>query len=147
MSEELTAAAKGCVVQATGQAPGYYRLQGLSRPSEGPLFIQSVSTERKDIAAAISCFDNRHKFYVFGKGFGDIAVNIEAFLGKDAKGDAESVVNSFFDSNRSSSKTSPVTVTSRGGGSYSFFLTGCRVTGTNPDTHMITFQLLGKLVE
>jgi len=144
---ELTAAAKGCVIQATGQSPGYYRLQGILSTSTSPIFIQSVTTDRKDIAAAISCFGDRHKFYVFGKGFGDIAINLEAFLGADAKGAAETFVNKFFDTNRSSASTKPIIITSRGGGSYSFFLTGCRVTGTNPNNHMMTFQLLGKLVE
>jgi len=142
---ELTAAAKGCVVQATNGNPGYYRLHGLR--TTGPIFIQQVSINRQDIAAAISCFNNRHRFFVFGKGFGDITITLEAFLGNKGTKNAESAVNAFFDANRSATKLAPIIVTSRGGGNYSFFLTGCRVAATNPNNNSMTFQLLGKLVE
>lgn len=145
MSGELTAAAKGCVIQATNGNPGYYRVHGLR--TEGPIFVQQVSTNRKDIVAAISCFANKHRFFVFGKGFGDITITLEAFLGNRGTKNAESAVNAFFESNRSASLLAPITVTSRGGGNYSFFLTGCRVVATNPDNNSIQFQLLGKLVE
>jgi len=142
----LTTAAKGCVVQATSGSAGYYRVHGL-QTSGGVVFVQSVSTNRSDIAAAVACFGNRHRFYVFGRGFGNVVVDIEAFLGNQAADNTEAVVNSFFETNRSASLLAPITVTSRGGGSYSFYLVGCRVVGTNPDTNMIRFQLVGSLVD
>lgn len=145
MSAELTAAAKGCVVQATNGNPGYYRVHGLN--TEGPIFVQQVSTNRQDIVAAVSCFADAHRFFVFGKGFGDVVITLEAFLGNQGLKNAEAAVNTFFESNRSASKLAPIIVTSRGGGNYSFFLTGCRVVSTNPDNNSMVFQLIGKLVE
>jgi hypothetical protein len=145
MANYLSSAAKGCVVRASSEDRGYYRISGLK--SSGPVFVQSVLTNLRDIASALACFNNKHRFYVFGRGFGDVVVNIEAFLGNDASDDVEGSVRDFFDSNRVSSSKSPVIVTSRGGSSYSFYLTGMRVTGTNPDTNMIALQLVGNVVE
>src|SRR5690554_1221565 len=80
MSKEFTSIAKGCVVRATSVDAGYYRINGISMPGY-PIFISSVSVAQFDIAAAHSCFNNKHKFYVFGRGFGDISVDIEVFTG------------------------------------------------------------------
>lgn len=141
---ELTTAAKGCVIAATRNGPGYYRIHGLD--STGVVLVQSVLTDRRDIVAAMSCFANAHKFYVFGHALGNIVVNLEAFLGNEPD-NTEEQINAFFDASRSSVALKPITVTSRGGASYSFFLTRMAVTGTNPDTNMITFQLVGTLIE
>lgn len=141
----LTTIMKGCVVQATGSNAGHYRVSGLSTP--GPIFVQGVYPSKTDIVAPHACFGNDHQFFVFGRGFGDIAVEIEMFLGNDTGGGLENVLHDFFETNRVASKLSPVIVTSKGGKAHSFFLSGMRVASINPDLHSIGAQLLGKLID
>lgn len=144
-SQALTTAMKGCVVQATGANAGHYRVSGLSTP--GPVFVQGVYPSKTDIVAPHACFGNDHQFFVFGRGFGDISVEIEMYLGTNTGGGLEGNLHDFFETNRVASKLSPVIVTSKGGKAYSFFLTGFRVVSINPDFHSVTAQLIGKLID
>lgn len=113
--------------------------------------MQNVSAHKKDIAAAKACFNDDHRFYSFGKGFGNITATVDLYLGQvDGNGSGlsmESRLDSFFDSNRSSARSSPVVITSQSGVKYSFFLTSMRLVSSDPARNQLRFQLLGSLVE
>jgi hypothetical protein len=143
---EFTTIVKGCVQRATRRNAGQYRIDGLSAP--GPVFIQSVSPQRTDIFAAESAFNEEHRFFVFGKGIGDIQITLELFLGRGGTAGARVAdLDSFFEQNRVSSRMSPITVTSKDGSAYSFFLVGMVQQGVDPVRNLVQLTLVGKLVE
>ena len=143
---ELTTIVKGCVQRATSKKAGQYRIDGLSAP--GPIFIQSVAPQFTDIFAAESAFNEAHKFFVFGKGIGDIQITIELYLGRGGTSGARmSDLDAFFQSNRVASKQRPITVTSKDGSAYSFFLVGMVSQGVDAYRNQLQVTLVGKLID
>lgn len=143
---ELTTIVKGCIQRATSKQAGQYRIDGLSAP--GPIFIQSVAPQFTDIYATESAFNEAHKFFIFGKGIGDIQITLEIYLGRGGNSGARmSDIDSFFQRNRVASLKRPITVTSKDGSAYSFFLVGMVSQGVDPSRNQIQVTLIGKLID
>lgn len=137
---------RGCYYLVQGGGTPYWKLNGLNFVS-APGWIDSVAVRTAENIAWIPCFNNKKIAAIVGDDFGDIQINITALLGANAQNKIEGELQGAISSMRASRSYSTCTLSSKGGGSTRFILTGYGVAGwLDKERNILNYSITGRTV-
>jgi len=145
--------ARGCFYRVEqGAGKEYYRLSpNISDSFNTPVLLQAAPINLSDIVAPVACMNNIKVFYTFGQNFGGLRLQGQVLLGPSGNMNAgESLIESYFQDNRTSVNGGKLLKLSRGTGGSSatpFFLTKFSVGNLNTELHILPFIFEGVVVE
>ena len=124
------------------------------KPGQGkakiPMYITSVDVVDFDITGKTICLNDKRILYEFGKGFGQITIRGEVLLGHKSAGEKGAKLSklvSWFNSNRVSKNSKPLTLSSGSfGGTFKYYLTTFNCGNWNPELGICNFTITGDLV-
>jgi hypothetical protein len=146
---------KGCIVinDTTG---GAAKVSGSGLPEslfndETPMFVNAIQVDDTDSVGKMACLSGKRILFVFGKGFGNVSVDINVIVGtgKSEGGNAGEIMESFNQNRVSTSEnTSEITVKDgKTNFSVSFYLVRAVMRSVNPEIGLYGGTLYGVLVD
>lgn len=144
--------ARGTVLSYGSKSKGIYDIAGLTtKKGDYPLLIDSVTFGKKDIMLMMSCLNNVKVIYSFGQDFGNVAILGKILLGPIAGGGKSEHMRgllNWFETNRSSKKKKPVSVSILGQErAEKFYLQSLQLGDPVTEFHIQPFVISGILLE
>lgn len=95
-----------------GSSRGFYSLRpNLRGPAHAPILLDGVDGGERDAIFPTATLDRKKYLYVFGDDFGEISIRGVALLGMSSTGGRTfSIVYNYFQANRVSNRSAPITV-------------------------------------
>lgn len=139
----------GSVIESYKKGTSLYKVEGLEPKYEncGLLTIDCIKTGSVDIGAPIVALDDYKAIYKFGSNFSRLEIQGKVYVGKDGKSGSLSTLESFFQSNRLSKKTSPVKVSIASSAAYFAYLLNLEYSQPDLDFGIITYSITGVVLD
>lgn len=142
---------RGCVCYTgIGGHTGIYQLGDLAQCTfmgdTGLILIDSVDISKVDAVTPKDALDDKHALYIYGKSFGQVAVQGTAYLGRADGSDAPSVIgaiNDWFNTNRVSESKKSVELSIANQFKGNIYVTKLRFGQAEPRLNTIKFTIEG----
>ena len=117
--------------------------------------IIGYTITEKEVTSKMACIDDERVMYSFGKGFGEITIQCEVFLGSPEGNqsiDLIAEIVNVYEQKRLTSGTGrnvqiPMKLSIEGAGTISYFQTGIDVGNFNPELQILQMTIKGVLAE
>lgn len=137
---------RGCVykIDGGGSSKAFISLNpALTGSAQSPIILESSSITQKDLVVPKPTLGKNKVLYSFGEDFGEVRIGGAILLGEVGKSAAGfSPVTGYFQSNRTSTKKSPISV-SVGQKAFQFYLTALVVGELDSQYNIQRFVLSG----
>lgn len=138
-------AGRGMLVKvAQGSTSSVYSISGLATGTEAgaAITLDQICIGGQDIVGPTDALGGKHVMYVFGETFKQIQISGTIYIKNCSGFDGLAAVNSFFNSNRVSSRKSSVNV-SVGSVKVGMYVTDFMLGQADPTYNTITFTITG----
>tara|TARA_B100000579_G_scaffold300828_1_gene250761 strand:- start:6344 stop:6841 length:498 start_codon:yes stop_codon:yes gene_type:complete len=117
--------------------------------------ITGYTITEKEVTSKMACIDDERVMYSFGKGFGEITIQCEVFLGSPEGNQSIDVIAEIvnvYEQNRLTSGTGrnvqvPMKLSIAGAGTITYYQTGVDVGNFNPELQILQMNIKGVLAE
>jgi hypothetical protein len=146
-------ASRGCVfvVPSPGQGGGVglYAIKGFPQSSaQAPILIQGVEINDTDIVMPVATLNNFKVLYSFGQDIGNAAIFGEVLLGPGgSSAQGLTSVLSWFQSNRVSKSSQPVSLSTPGNNTYKVYITGLFIGRADAELNIQPFAVSGIIAQ
>lgn len=139
----------GSVIESYKKGTSMYKVEGLEPKYEscGMLTVDSIKIGSSDIGAPIVALDDHKAIYKFGSNFARVEIQGKVYIGPDGKSSALDTLESFFQSNRLSKKTTPVKVSIASSAAYFAYLLNLEYSQPDLDFGMIAYSITGIVLD
>ena len=117
--------------------------------------ITGYTITEKEVTSKMACIDDERVLYSFGKGFGEITIQFEIFLGSPEANKSFDLINRIievYEQKRFTSGTGrniqvPAKLSIEGAGTISYYQTGIDVGNFNPELQILQMTVKGVLAD
>lgn len=141
---------RGCICYTgIGGTTGIYELSGFPQCTPmgtGLILIDSIDITTVDAVAPKDALDDKHALYIYGKSFGQVAIQGTAYLGKVDSKDAPAIIgliNNWFQENRVSQKKTSVPLSIANEFKGNVYITKLKFGQAEPRLNTIKFTIEG----
>lgn len=145
-------AARGCIYKYTPPGTGgsgFYKVSPAFPQSSGsPILLQGIDLQDNDIISPVVTLEDFKVLYKFGQAFGNATIYGDILLGPvGSTGGGLSALIGWFQANRVSKSSSPITFSMAGGSAYRMYATGLVIGRVDPEYHIQNFAISAIIAE